>query len=197
MAALERVRIRKVGKRYGGERALAGVSLELARGAMTAVLGHNGAGKTTLLGILSTLVRPSGGEVAAQSDVITGLIAAFLSALWPGLDPKDAERRANWLIRVMVSLLMFPGADERDERARRHCGRVVDLAHDAAVARDQADQVGHPQPLRSGPGRRRAWSGFGFVFGFVSTELLKDPVSKSAFTVSTTWLTSKIGRAHV
>lgn len=61
--------------------------------------------------------RPIGGEVAAQSDVITGLIAAFLSALWPGLDPKDAERRANWLIRVMVSLLMFPGADERDERA--------------------------------------------------------------------------------
>ena len=74
MAALERVRIRKVGKRYGGERALAGVSLELARGAMTAVLGHNGAGKTTLLGILSTLVRPSGGEVVyeAAGAAVTG-----------------------------------------------------------------------------------------------------------------------------
>lgn len=61
--------------------------------------------------------RPIGGEFAAQSDVITGLVAAFLSSLRPGLQIETAERRANWLIRVMVSLLMFPGADEADERA--------------------------------------------------------------------------------
>lgn len=61
--------------------------------------------------------RPIGGEVAAQSDVITGLVAAFLSSQWPELDTAAAQRRANWLIRMMVSLLMFPGADEADERA--------------------------------------------------------------------------------
>jgi AcrR family transcriptional regulator len=61
--------------------------------------------------------RPIGGELAAQSDVITGLIAAFLTSLWPDLGLQAAERRANWLIRVMVSLLMFPGSDEADERA--------------------------------------------------------------------------------
>jgi len=61
--------------------------------------------------------RPIGGEVAAQSDVITGLVAAFLSAQWPELDATAAGRRANWLVRMMVSLLMFPGADEADERA--------------------------------------------------------------------------------
>jgi len=61
--ALDRVQITKVGKRYGSERALAGVSLELTAGSMCALLGHNGAGKTTLLGIVSTLVRPTGGSV--------------------------------------------------------------------------------------------------------------------------------------
>ncbi len=61
---IERVEIKKVGKRYGSERALHGVSLELAAGKTCALLGHNGAGKTTLLGILSTLVRPSDGSVA-------------------------------------------------------------------------------------------------------------------------------------
>lgn len=61
--------------------------------------------------------RPIGGELAAQSDVITGLIAAFLTDLWPELEPDAAQRRANWLIRVMVSLLMFPGTDEADERS--------------------------------------------------------------------------------
>lgn len=60
--------------------------------------------------------RPIGGEVAAQSDVITGLVAAFLAALSPDLDAVSARRRANWLVRMMVSLLMFPGANEDDER---------------------------------------------------------------------------------
>ncbi len=62
--SLTRVQIAKVGKRYGGERALASVSLELTARSMCALLGHNGAGKTTLLGVLSTLVRPSNGTVA-------------------------------------------------------------------------------------------------------------------------------------
>jgi heme exporter protein A len=67
MAALDRVQIAKVGKRFGTERALAGVSLELAAGSMCALLGHNGAGKTTLLGIVSTLVRASSGGVTYHS----------------------------------------------------------------------------------------------------------------------------------
>jgi heme exporter protein A len=64
---IDRVEIQKVGKRYGTERALANVSLELSAGSMCAVLGHNGAGKTTLLGILSTLVRPNGGAITYRS----------------------------------------------------------------------------------------------------------------------------------
>jgi heme exporter protein A len=72
--ALDQVQIRKVGKRFGSERALAGVTLDLAAGSMCALLGHNGAGKTTLLGIVSTLVRPSGGtvEYRAQGQAVTG-----------------------------------------------------------------------------------------------------------------------------
>ena len=74
MAALDRIQIAKVGKRYGSERALASVTLELTAGTMCAVLGHNGAGKTTLLGIVSTLVRPTGGAVAyhAGGREVTG-----------------------------------------------------------------------------------------------------------------------------
>jgi len=65
--AIDLVKIEKVAKRYGSERALAGVSLELRAGSMCALLGHNGAGKTTLVGVVSTLVRPTGGQVAYES----------------------------------------------------------------------------------------------------------------------------------
>src|SRR5262245_16962234 len=67
MAALDTVEIKKVAKRYGSERALAGVTLELRAGSMCALLGQNGAGKTTLLGVVSTLVRPSAGVVTYRS----------------------------------------------------------------------------------------------------------------------------------
>ncbi|HEY1817931.1 MAG TPA: ABC transporter ATP-binding protein [Kofleriaceae bacterium] len=72
---LDRVVIAKVGKRYGTERALANVSLELRAGSMCAVLGHNGAGKTTLLGIVSTLVRQTSGAVTYKHGerVLAGL----------------------------------------------------------------------------------------------------------------------------
>ena len=67
MGRLDLVTISKVAKRFGSERALAGVSMELRGGSMTALLGHNGAGKTTLLGVLSTLVRPSSGNIAYRA----------------------------------------------------------------------------------------------------------------------------------
>ena len=67
MGRLDLVTIDKVAKRFGSERALAGVSMELRGGSMCALLGHNGAGKTTLLGVLSTLVRPSSGKIAYRA----------------------------------------------------------------------------------------------------------------------------------
>jgi heme exporter protein A len=57
------LRLSKVGKIYGGRRALADVSATFEPGRIAAVLGPNGAGKSTLLGILSTLLAPSAGEV--------------------------------------------------------------------------------------------------------------------------------------
>jgi branched-chain amino acid transport system ATP-binding protein len=56
---------------YGAVRALSGVSLEVAPGSVTAVLGANGAGKTTLLRTVSGLVRPSAGAVSFDGAEIT------------------------------------------------------------------------------------------------------------------------------
>jgi AcrR family transcriptional regulator len=57
--------------------------------------------------------RPIGGEMAERSEVIKARTEANLAAL--GVE--DVERRARWLLRVMVSLLVFPGHDEAEERA--------------------------------------------------------------------------------
>lgn len=46
----------------GGVRALNGVDLKVEEGTSHAILGPNGAGKTTLIRILTTQIRPTGGE---------------------------------------------------------------------------------------------------------------------------------------
>lgn len=59
---------------------------------------------------------PIGGEVAEQSDVITALAAAFVTSLGAD-DGTLGESRGRWLVRVITSLLMFPGRDPADEQA--------------------------------------------------------------------------------
>jgi AcrR family transcriptional regulator len=64
----------------------------------------------------TTTRPPIGGELAGQSQVIAALAAAFVNSLGPD-EPAAVERRARWVVRVLTSLLMFPGRDEADERA--------------------------------------------------------------------------------
>jgi AcrR family transcriptional regulator len=58
---------------------------------------------------------PVGGELAEQSQVIKALTAAFLNSLGPD-EHALVESRSRWLVRVIISLLVFPGRDEDDER---------------------------------------------------------------------------------
>src|SRR5438874_4622412 len=64
-------------RRYGeGDTAvdaLRGVSLEVARGKLTAVMGPSGSGKSTLMHILAGLDRPTSGEVSIAGTPITKL----------------------------------------------------------------------------------------------------------------------------
>src|SRR5438132_12391655 len=53
--------------------ALRGVSLDVARGKLTAVMGPSGSGKSTLMHILAGLDRPTSGEVTIDGTNITEL----------------------------------------------------------------------------------------------------------------------------
>jgi AcrR family transcriptional regulator len=78
--------------------------------------------------------RPIGGEIADRSEVIHGLVEAFVRSLGIG-DGPDVQRQARWLVRVIVSLLVFPGPDEADERAMVEEFVVPVLATTASTSR--------------------------------------------------------------
>ncbi|MBX9244376.1 ATP-binding cassette domain-containing protein [Actinotalea ferrariae] len=65
------VLVRGLRKTFGGRTVLDGVDLAAPPGTVLALLGPNGAGKTTTVRIVSTLLRPDGGEVrVAGHDVV-------------------------------------------------------------------------------------------------------------------------------
>src|SRR6476619_1904627 len=76
---------RDLTRRYGeGDTAvdaLGGVTLEVAEGKLTAVMGPSGSGKSTLMHILAGLDKPTSGEVSIGGTVITNLNDTDLTKL--------------------------------------------------------------------------------------------------------------------
>jgi len=61
----------------GGVQAVRGISFSVRPGEVFGLLGPNGAGKTTTIGVLTTLVRPSGGRASVGGhDVVADPLAA-------------------------------------------------------------------------------------------------------------------------
>lgn len=79
---------------YDRHRVLEGISLQVAAGSVTALLGSNGAGKTTLMRALVGLIPVSAGEI-----------------LWRGVSISDApphERVAKGIVLVPEGRQLFP-----------------------------------------------------------------------------------------
>ncbi len=109
----------------GGVRALDGVSLEIARGELFALVGPNGAGKTTMMKVLTTLLRPTSGEAyvggydvtreaekvrkiigyvpqnLSADDELTGMENMILQCRLYGISGKSAVERAKQLLEVV------------------------------------------------------------------------------------------------
>jgi AcrR family transcriptional regulator len=84
----------------------------------------------------ATAQRPIGAEMAEQSEVIKALTEAFVISLGPD-DPELVAHRSRWLVRVMTSLMLFPGHDVEDERAM-----LEEFVVPIVLPRSQADQPG-------------------------------------------------------
>jgi len=133
---LDRIEARRVTKIFDRQRAVYDVDLSVQSGEVLALLGPNGAGKTTLLGLLSSLSRPTRGEVAWYAgehalstrevrsqlswvahetftyDELTGFENVELYARLQG-QPHPADLARQWLARVSLT-------DAMDRAARTY-----------------------------------------------------------------------------
>lgn len=77
----------RIGKRFGIRWVLRGVSFDVGRGEVAALIGPNGSGKSTVLRILATLLRPNAG-----SAVVDGFDV--------GESPADVRLKVGYLAHV-------------------------------------------------------------------------------------------------
>lgn len=65
--------VRNLHKRFGNQKVLRGIDLDVVEGETLVVLGPSGSGKTTLLRTIAGLERPDEGQVLLQSKPATHL----------------------------------------------------------------------------------------------------------------------------
>jgi branched-chain amino acid transport system ATP-binding protein len=131
------LRLRGVGRRFGGVHAVRDVDLEVRPGERRAILGPNGAGKTTLFNLISGEFPPSAGTVELFGEDVTG---------------EPARRRARrGLSRTFQTSRLFGGLSVEDNLFLAVLGvgkghlRLVRSARDEAMrerARAMAAAVG-------------------------------------------------------
>jgi ABC-2 type transport system ATP-binding protein len=117
------VHISELRHRFGEREALAGISLDVGRGELLALLGPNGSGKTTLFRILSTALVPTGGRVAVF-----------------GADLRDEPQRVR---RSLGVVFQSPSLDKKltAKENLRHQGRLYGLRGRALAERIDAALV--------------------------------------------------------
>jgi branched-chain amino acid transport system ATP-binding protein len=126
------LRIDDISLAFGGLKALRNVSLDVAPGAITALVGPNGAGKTSLFNAISGFYRPQTGRVHFEGRDITamstparariGLARTFQNiALFRGLTVLDNIKlgRHAHLRTSLVEALFYFGRPQREEMQLR------------------------------------------------------------------------------
>jgi ABC-type multidrug transport system ATPase subunit len=120
-----------VARHFGRRRALAKTSLTFRAGEIAGLFGPNGAGKSTLLGVVSTLVRPTTGEVRYGASTARALGDALRGRI--GVLGHDLFLYGELTARE--NLLFFGrlyGLDRLEERVARafESARLTDRAND-------------------------------------------------------------------
>ena len=97
---------------YGDARALDGVTLDVAEGAIVAIVGANGAGKTSLIRTIAGMQRPARGRIRFRDVDISGWPSHRVCNL--GIGQVAEGRQVFGTLTVAENLDM--GADRKSTR---------------------------------------------------------------------------------
>jgi branched-chain amino acid transport system ATP-binding protein len=105
--------VQRVNKSFGNLHALDGISIDVAEGKVSILIGPNGSGKTTLINVISGLYSPDSGRVLFEDRDVTGLAPYKLYDM--GMARTFQIPALFWKLTVLENLLIAekrnPGED--------------------------------------------------------------------------------------
>ena len=128
------LRLRGVGRRFGGLYAVRDVSLDVAEGERRAILGPNGAGKTTLFNVVSGDMSPSSGTVELFGIDVTEMSAPKRAKLGLARTYQQSRMLLGLTVEdsIYLSILGVAGGHLRPVRLRGPDGELRERARAAA-----------------------------------------------------------------
>jgi phospholipid/cholesterol/gamma-HCH transport system ATP-binding protein len=137
---------------YDRRKVLSGVTMNFARGKVTAIMGGSGCGKTTLLRLIGGQVRPTQGEVRIGGEVVHELSRDGLYAL---------RRKMGMLFQFGALFTDINVFDNVAFQMREHTGLPEDIVRDLVLLKLNAvglrgAQRLMPSELSGGMARRIA-----------------------------------------
>src|ERR1700722_6310083 len=128
-------------KRFGGVRAVEGVSISVKRGQIASIIGPNGAGKTSLLNMISGFYKPDAGTITFEGHDITrarpaeiaarGIARTFQNiALFAGMTVLDnimLGRHVHMKSGVLSSLIYWGLAQREEVAPRERCEELIEF----------------------------------------------------------------------
>lgn len=132
------IRVEELDLHFGGIRAVDGVSLAFAKGAITGLIGPNGAGKSSLFNAIAGLFKPTAGRVFLEETEITGLAPHRLFDM--GVLRTFQIAHEFHSLSVRENLMLVPG-DQLGERLLNTWLRPGAVREQEAELRHRADEV--------------------------------------------------------
>jgi zinc/manganese transport system ATP-binding protein len=109
-AVTDRIDVTDVDYGYPQTAVFNGLTLSIAPGAMTAIVGSNGSGKSTLLGLLAGVLRPDRGEIrVTAAEVAFAVQRSHVTDTFP-ITAAEAVMMGRWR---RLGLLRRPGRADR------------------------------------------------------------------------------------
>lgn len=129
------ISVRNVHKRFGSQVVLNGVSLEIAPGKTTAIVGPSGVGKSVLLKLIMGIMEPESGEILIGDENITearsesdkNKIRRHLGVLFQSAALFDSL--------TIYENIAFPLKHRQNIRAKERHSRVIEIAESLSLGR--------------------------------------------------------------
>jgi iron complex transport system ATP-binding protein len=143
------IEVQGVTKRYGATTVVDDVTLSIAGGGITSIIGANGAGKSTLLSMIARLLPMNAGTVRVDGlDVTTtksDVLARRLSIL-----RQDNHLAVRLTVRELVTFGRFPHSKGRPTQTdRRAIDDALDYLHLQPLAHRYLDELSGGQRQRA------------------------------------------------